>query len=191
MHVKDLLWLITRVGYRIPVTDFYLVLHVLRCQKSTLKDQSMIKLIEYGINFGENLHNEIYCCLKKKGIRRHQKTFTSCVCLAPGTRIERGRGWNCRHRRRGKHRCPWRATRPPHGSSWLVSFNTTVEPLLRGHPDERPLPLERPLDIVNLNINVSISIPDERPPLLKGHFSDAKGVALQEGFHCIYYTILY
>ena len=61
----------------------------------------------------------------------------------------------------------------------------TVKPLLRGHPDERPSPLERPLDNVNLNINVLIFTPDERAPLLKGHFSDAKGVALQEGFHCI------
>ena len=61
----------------------------------------------------------------------------------------------------------------------------TVEPLLRGHPNERPPPLERPLDNVNLNINVLISTPDERPPLLKGRFSDAKGVASQEGFLCI------
>ena len=61
----------------------------------------------------------------------------------------------------------------------------TVEPLLRIHPDERPPTLERPLDNVNLNINVLISPPDERPSLLKGHFSDAKGVASQEGFHCI------
>ena len=60
----------------------------------------------------------------------------------------------------------------------------TVEPLLRGHPDERPTPLERPLDNVNLNINVLISTPDERPPLLKGHISGAKRVASQEGFHC-------
>ena len=60
----------------------------------------------------------------------------------------------------------------------------TMEPLLRGHPDERPTPLERPLDNVNLNINVLISTPDERPPLLKGHISGAKGVASQEGFHC-------
>ena len=60
----------------------------------------------------------------------------------------------------------------------------TVEPLLRGHPDERPPPLERPLDNVNLNINVLIFTPDERPPFLKGHFSGAKGVAPQEGFHC-------
>ena len=60
----------------------------------------------------------------------------------------------------------------------------TVEPLLRGHPDERPPPLERPLD--NVNLNVLISTPDERPPLLKGHFSDAKGVASQEGFHCMF-----
>ena len=60
----------------------------------------------------------------------------------------------------------------------------TVEPLLRGHPDERPPPLESPLDNVNLNMNVLTSTPDERPPPLKGHFSDAKGVASQEGFHC-------
>ena len=58
-----------------------------------------------------------------------------------------------------------------------------MEPLLRGHPDERPPPLERPLDNVNLNINVLISTPDERRPLLKGHFSGAKGVASQKGFH--------
>ena len=43
---------------------------------------------------------------------------------------------------------------------------------------------ERPLDNVNLNINVLMFTPDERPPLLKGHFSGAKGVASQEGFHC-------
>ena len=52
-------------------------------------------------------------------------------------------------------------------------------PFLRGHPYERPLPLERPLDNVNLNINVLISTPDERPSLLKGHFSCIKGVASQ------------
>ena len=63
-----------------------------------------------------------------------------------------------------------------------------MEPLLRGHPDERPPPLERPLDNVNLNINVLIFTPDERPPLLKG----AKGVASQEGFYCnIHYTCTY
>ena len=60
-----------------------------------------------------------------------------------------------------------------------------MEPLLRGHPDERPPPLERLLDNVNLNINVLISTSDERPPLLKGQFSGTKGVASQEGLHCI------
>ena len=54
-----------------------------------------------------------------------------------------------------------------------------------GHPDERPPPLERLLVNINLNINVLISTPDKRPPLLKGHFSYAKGVASQEGFYCI------
>ena len=66
----------------------------------------------------------------------------------------------------------------------LFFFMTTVETLSRGHPYERPLPLERPLDEENLNINVLIATLEERPPLLKGHFSDAKGVASQEGFHC-------
>ena len=33
MHLKDLLRSIVRVGYRIPVPDFCLVLHGLRCQK--------------------------------------------------------------------------------------------------------------------------------------------------------------
>ena len=49
-----------------------------------------------------------------------------------------------------------------------------MEPLLKVHPDERPPPLERPLDNVNLNINVLISSPDEKPPLLICHFSGAK-----------------
>ena len=63
--------------------------------------------------------------------------------------------------------------------------SNTVEPLLRGHSDKRPSPLERPLDNMNLNINVLIFTPNERPPLLKVHFSAAKGMASQEGFHCI------
>ena len=36
MHLKDLLGSFVRVGYRIPVLDFYLVLHGLRCRKSTI-----------------------------------------------------------------------------------------------------------------------------------------------------------
>ena len=35
-HLKDLLGSFVRVGYRIPVPDFYLVLHGLRCRKSTI-----------------------------------------------------------------------------------------------------------------------------------------------------------
>ena len=64
----------------------------------------------------------------------------------------------------------------------MMRKSNTMEPPLRGQPDERPLPLERPLDNINLNINVLISTPDERPPLLKGHFSGDKGEASQEGF---------
>ena len=44
MYYKDLLGSISRVGYRIPVKDFYLVPHGLRCQKNTLWiTQSMIR----------------------------------------------------------------------------------------------------------------------------------------------------
>ena len=57
-----------------------------------------------------------------------------------------------------------------------------MEPLMRGYPDKRPTPLERPLDTVTLNLYVLISTPDEKPPLSKVHFSGAKGVASQEGF---------
>ena len=35
IHLKDLLGSMARVGYRIPVLDFYLMLHGLRCRKST------------------------------------------------------------------------------------------------------------------------------------------------------------
>ena len=55
---------------------------------------------------------------------------------------------------------------------------------LKRPPSHEATPLERPLDYINLNINVLISTPDERPPLLKGHFSGSKEVASQEGFHC-------
>ena len=41
MHLKDLMGSFVRVGYRIPVQDFYLVPHGLRCRKSTIMDQSI------------------------------------------------------------------------------------------------------------------------------------------------------
>ena len=43
----------------------------------------------------------------------------------------------------------------------------------------------RPLNNVNLKMNISISTPDERPSLLKGHISGAKGVTSRAGYHCI------
>ena len=45
MYLKDLLGSIVRVGYCIPVPDFYLVVHVLRCRKkhhNGLINQSML-----------------------------------------------------------------------------------------------------------------------------------------------------
>ena len=48
---------------------------------------------------------------------------------------------------------------------------TTMETLLRGDPDESPNLLERPLNNVNLNINIIINTPDDRPtPLEKKTF---------------------
>ena len=38
MHYKDLLGLITKVGYCIPSPDFYIVLHGLQRRKNTLMD---------------------------------------------------------------------------------------------------------------------------------------------------------
>ena len=69
------------------------------------------------------------------------------------------------------------------------SFNNhnlqyTVEPLMSGHPDKRPIPPEKSMVNVYLKIDVLIFTPDERPPLLKNHLSGAKEVTLQEGFHC-------
>ena len=55
-------------------------------------------------------------------------------------------------------------------------------------PRQEAAPLQRPLNNVNLNINVYISTPNKRPPLLKGHFSGEKGVASQDRFHCKLFT---
>ena len=41
MHFKDILGSFARVGYCIPVLDFYLVLHGLRCRKSTVINYSI------------------------------------------------------------------------------------------------------------------------------------------------------
>ena len=47
MHLKDLLGSFVRVGYRIPVPYFYLVLHGLRCRKSTIMDQTKQKVVAH------------------------------------------------------------------------------------------------------------------------------------------------
>ena len=41
MHFKDLLGSIAKVGYCIPVPDFYLVLHGIQCRKRTIMDLSI------------------------------------------------------------------------------------------------------------------------------------------------------
>ena len=38
IHLKDFLGSIVRVGFCIPLLDFYLVLHDLRCRKGTIMD---------------------------------------------------------------------------------------------------------------------------------------------------------
>ena len=62
---------------------------------------------------------------------------------------------------------------------------STVEPLLRGHVEERPTSLERPLVNINSNCKVLIFTSDERLPLLKPTFFGENRVASQEGFHCV------
>ena len=64
-----------------------------------------------------------------------------------------------------------------------------MEPILRDHPDERSLPLERPLDNVNLNINVLISTPGESPALLKGHITAIKRGGLTRGVSLEYLCV--
>ena len=58
----------------------------------------------------------------------------------------------------------------------MFDFVGTVEPLSRGHPDEMPTPLERPLNNIDLNMKDLISTPDERQPLFKGHIYRAKAI---------------
>ena len=59
-----------------------------------------------------------------------------------------------------------------------------MEPFLRVHPGERPIPLGRPAVDVNLNMKVLISTPHKRPTLLKDQFSGSKLLASQKG--CIF-----
>ena len=48
----------------------------------------------------------------------------------------------------------WQKGQILHGLLYIFVY--IVEPLIRGHPDDRPPPLKRPLDNINLNINVLI-----------------------------------
>ena len=55
MHLKDLLGSIARAGYCIPAPDFYLVLHDLRCWKSTI-----IRLATNLVN--KKIRGKYFCC---------------------------------------------------------------------------------------------------------------------------------
>ena len=54
-----------------------------------------------------------------------------------------------------------------------------------GTPFGWPISLARPVFKENLVLKVLISTSTKRPPLLKGNFSGAKGVASQEEFQCL------
>ena len=45
MYLNDILGSFVRVAYCIPVPDFYLVLHGLRCRKSTIMDKAINLMI--------------------------------------------------------------------------------------------------------------------------------------------------
>ena len=69
--------------------------------------------------------------------------------------------------------------------NWWLQWNPFWEATL----EELPTPLEGPHVDVNFNMKVLISTPDEKPPLSWGQISGAKGMAPQEGFHCIFLSI--
>ena len=71
-----------------------------------------------------------------------------------------------------------------------ILLNFIVKPLLRDHPDERPTHMARPHDDVNLNMKLLVFNPTMRPPLITGHLSSAKGVALQEGLHYYKHNVM-
>ena len=82
----------------------------------------------------------------------------------------------CGNKCKTNNMCPTCSSgRDNFAQSLIIHYNRT--------PFESPPPLERPLNNVNLNINVLIFTRQEAT-LLKGHFSYAKEVASQEGFHC-------
>ena len=59
MHLKDPLGSFVRVGYRIPFPDFYLVLHGLRCRKSTIMDYTKPNHENQQIQFYKNIQKFI------------------------------------------------------------------------------------------------------------------------------------
>ena len=70
MYLKDLLGSLVRVGFRIPVPDFYLVLHGLRCRKSTIMDWMWTKL---------NWESVIYdLCQNLENLKKYFLTLVHC-----------------------------------------------------------------------------------------------------------------
>ena len=85
MHLKNLLGSIVRVGYHIPVPDFYLVLHGLRCRKSTInglnqtKPNCKIDLTLHLCLARNKIDVYLYLCPYPCGYRINQLTYLSQI----------------------------------------------------------------------------------------------------------------
>lgn len=55
------------------------------------------------------------------GTPTHWRPSTKPASRGCGSRTGRGRGWSYLSPRPGRHRCPLKETRRPHGKIWLVS----------------------------------------------------------------------
>ena len=65
MHLKDLLGSFVRVGYCILVPDFCLVLHGLRCRKSTIMDQTKPNRYTSALNESGSARHLVYLYVKR------------------------------------------------------------------------------------------------------------------------------